>query len=219
MRTAAADVVLVDYGAGNIRNVEKALAAVGILSRRTDRPDELSAADVVVMPGVGAFGDMMTALRARRLVEPILEVARSGRPLLGICVGLQILFDVGEEMGEHAGLGLLPGRVRRLDRPGLKVPHTGWNPVNPVQEHPLFETVPTDRHAYFVHSYHVDPERAEDVLATTDYGGLFPSVCGRDNILGVQFHPEKSQQFGLALLRNFGRWAGVLATPPVERTP
>lgn len=205
------NVVLVDYGAGNIRNVEKALAAVGVATTRSATPEGVRAADVVVMPGVGAFGDMMSALHARGLVEPIRAAAQAGKPLLGICVGLQVLFEVGEEMGEHAGLGLFPGRVRRFEVARLKVPHVGWNQVLPTQPHPLFEGTTPGDYAYFVHSYHAAPTDPSLVLATTEYGLPFPAICGRDNVLGIQFHPEKSQQFGLRLLRNFARWAGIPA--------
>lgn len=202
-------VVLVDYGAGNIRNVEKALEAVGVSTERTSDPATVAAADVVVMPGVGAFGDMMGALRQRGLVEPIQAAAREGKPLLGICVGLQVLFEVGEEMGEHEGLGIFPGRVRRFEVEGLKVPHIGWNEVQPTVPHPLFEGMGAAEYAYFVHSYHAVPEEAALVMATTEYGYAFPSVCGRGNVLGIQFHPEKSQRVGLTMLRNFAQWAGV----------
>ena len=202
-------VVLVDYGAGNIRNVEKALEAVGVQTERTSDPAMVAAADVVVMPGVGAFGDMMAALHARGLVEPIREAAHEGRPLLGICVGLQVLFEVGEEMGEHEGLGLFAGRVRRFEVPHLKVPHIGWNVVHPAVEHPLFEGLANGDYAYFVHSYHAVPDDTSLVMAETEYGYSFPSVCGRENVVGIQFHPEKSQRVGLTMLRNFARWAGV----------
>ncbi len=202
-------VVLVDYGAGNIRNVEKALEAVGVPSERTSEPARVRAADVVVMPGVGAFGDMMAALHARGLVEPIRETAQAGKPLLGICVGLQVLFEVGEEMGEHAGLGIFPGRVRRFQANGLKVPHIGWNQLQPRVAHPLFEGIQPGDYAYFVHSYHPVPADPSLVMATTEYGSPFASICGRDNVIGIQFHPEKSQHTGLTMLRNFARWAGL----------
>lgn len=203
-------VVLIDYGAGNIRNVEKALGAVGVPTTRTAEAAAVDAADVVVMPGVGAFGDMMGALRARGLVEPIQRAARDGKPLLGICVGLQVLFEVGEEMGEHEGLGLFPGRVRRFVMDGtLKVPHIGWNTITPTVAHPLFKGIEPGDYAYFVHSYHPVPADRALVMALTDYGSPFASICGRDNVLGIQFHPEKSQRVGLTLLRNFARWAGV----------
>ncbi len=207
--TQAKQVVLVDYGAGNIRNVEKAFEAVGVRTERTSDPATVAGAGVVVMPGVGAFGDMMAALRQRDLVEPVRQAARAGKPLLGICVGLQVLFERGEEMGEHEGLGLFPGVVRRFTVTGLKVPHTGWNQVETRVEHPLFDGLGRAEYAYFVHSYHAAPGDPALVMATTTYGERFPSICGRGNVLGIQFHPEKSQRMGLVLLRNFARWAGV----------
>lgn len=199
--------VLIDYGAGNIRNVEKAFEAIGVATHRTDNPQEVYDADVVVMPGVGAFGDMMNALRQRDLIDPIRHAAASGKPLLGICVGLQILFEVGEEMGTHEGLGIFPGKVSRFAITDLKVPHIGWNEVRIQQSHPIFEGVPTQDYAYFVHSYHAVPTDPRLVLADCEYGTPFPAVCGRDNVVGIQFHPEKSQQYGLTLLKNFATWA------------
>jgi len=204
-------VVLIDYGAGNIRNVEKALEAVGVATARTSDPAMVDEADVIVMPGVGAFGDMMAALRKRGLVEPIIANAEAGKPLLGICVGLQVLFEVGEEMGEHAGLGLFPGRVKRFEVGELKVPHIGWNQVHQQTNHPIFEGIDSGDYAYFVHSYHPMSTDSSLIMATTDYGIDFPSICGRDNIVGIQFHPEKSQRMGLRLLENFARWVGVLS--------
>jgi glutamine amidotransferase len=201
--------VLIDYGAGNIRNVEKAFEAIGIATCRTDSPQEVYDADVVVMPGVGAFGDMMNALRQRQLLEPIRHAAQSGKPLLGICVGLQVLFEVGEEMGEHEGLGIFPGKVSRFAVTDLKVPHIGWNEVRVQHPHPIFEGVPPRDYAYFVHSYHAIPTDSAIVLADCEYGSPFPAICGRDNVVGIQFHPEKSQQYGLTLLKNFAAWAKV----------
>ncbi len=201
--------VLIDYGAGNIRNVEKAFEAIGVATRRTDDPREVFDADVVVMPGVGAFGDMMNALRQRGLIEPIRHAAASGKPLLGICVGLQIMFDVGEEMGLHEGLGIFPGKVSRFPVTDLKVPHSGWNEVHIRQPHPIFEGLPDRDYAYFVHSYHVVPTDLDLILADCEYGTRFPAVCGRDNVVGIQFHPEKSQQYGLTLLKNFAAWANA----------
>lgn len=199
--------VLIDYGAGNIRNVEKAFEAIGISTRRTDNPQEVYDAEVVVMPGVGAFGDMMNALCQRGLIEPIRHAAASGKPLLGICVGLQILFEVGEEMGTHDGLGIFPGKVSRFPVTDLKVPHVGWNEVRVQQHHPIFEGVPSVDYAYFVHSYRAIPTDPSLILADCEYGTPFPAVCGRDNVVGIQFHPEKSQQYGLTLLKNFATWA------------
>src|SRR5690606_28844439 len=147
------------------------------------------AADKVVLPGVGAFGDGMAGLRARGLVEPVCEAAARGTPLLGICVGMQVLFEVSEEGGEHRGLGLLPGRVRRFDGAGLKVPQTGWNQIEPAQDSPLLRGLPPGSYAYFNHSYYCAADAA-DTLAFTDYGGRFASVVGRGRLYGIQFHPE-----------------------------
>lgn len=196
-------IALVDYGIGNLRSVYKALAAVGAEVQLTEYPAEILAAQKVVLPGVGAFGDGMAGLRARGLVEVILEVARRGTPLLGICVGMQLLFDAGEEMGEHPGLGLLPGRVKRFPQGSLKVPHTGWNQLHLVQPAPLLEGLQDGDYAYFNHSYYCAAADKGDIQAVTGYGLPVPSVVGRGSLWGVQFHPEKSQDVGLTILRNF----------------
>ncbi|HBY95063.1 MAG: imidazole glycerol phosphate synthase subunit HisH [Ardenticatenaceae bacterium] len=206
--TAWRALVIVDYGAGNIRSVQKAFEAVGVVAPISDDPAELRAADVIVLPGVGAFGDMMSALRARDLIAPIKEAAMGGKPLLGICVGLQVLFEVGEEMGTHEGLSIFPGRVRRFEI-SHKVPHIGWNQIHPRRGHPVLAGVREGDYAYFVHSYYPEPDDPDLVLTTTDYEVEFASVCGRGNVVGIQFHPEKSQDVGLRILRNFARWAGV----------
>jgi glutamine amidotransferase len=197
---------LIDYGAGNVRSVHKALEAVDADVVLARGPKPLAEADKVVLPGVGAFGDCMGGLRRAGLVDALYKAVERGVPLLGICVGLQVLFDVGEEMGTHAGLGLLPGRVVRFDEAivahGLKIPHTGWNQVEPVAESPLLENVPSGSWTYFNHAYY-GKAQPEHVLAVADYGGPFPCVVGRDNVYGIQFHPEKSQHVGLRMLRNF----------------
>lgn len=156
-----------------------------------------------MLPGVGAFGDGMKGIHARGLADVVREVVARGTPLLGICVGMQVLFEVGEELGEHAGLGLLPGRVRpfAID-PALKVPHTGWNQIEPSAASPLFADLPTGSYAYFNHGFYCDAAPA-DTLATTDYGGAYPTIVGRGRLYGIQFHPEKSQAVGMRLLRNF----------------
>jgi glutamine amidotransferase len=208
-------IALVDYGAGNVRSVHKALEAVGAEVHLARSPDLILAAEKVVLPGVGAFGDCMAGLRRAGLVDALRQTVEQGKPLLGICVGMQVLFDEGEEMGHHAGLGLLPGRVVRFSfsapppkkTPGgkvplLKIPHTGWNQIEPAGESPLLHGLPHGAWAYFNHAYYCQA-RSEHTLAITDYGGAFPSVVGRGRVYGVQFHPEKSQQVGLHILRNF----------------
>ena len=200
-------IALIDYGIGNLRSVQKALEHVGAEVQLTENPAVIVAADKVVLPGVGAFGDGMKGLRARGLVDVVREVATRGTPLLGICVGMQVLFEVGEERGEHEGLGILPGRVRQFQISdfgfqNLKIPQTGWNQIEPQKDSPLFAGLPRGAYAYFNHGYYC-AARPEDTLATTDYGGAYPSVVGRGRVYGIQFHPEKSQRVGLLLLKNF----------------
>jgi imidazole glycerol-phosphate synthase subunit HisH len=201
--------VIVDYGVGNLRSVQKALERVGAEAVVSGDPGALEAARGVVLPGVGAFGDGMAQLRARGLVEPVLRHVEVGKPLLGICLGMQLLFEDSEEMGRHAGLDLLPGRVVRFPEGDLKVPHIGWNQLE-VREDPLTAGIAGGSYAYFVHSYYVAPAEAEDVLATTEYGIQFAAVVGRGRVWGAQFHPEKSQEVGLRLLQNFARLVGAL---------
>ncbi|MDY6877661.1 MAG: imidazole glycerol phosphate synthase subunit HisH [Chloroflexota bacterium] len=215
-------IALIDYGAGNVRSVHKALGAVGAKVRLVREPDALLTAEKVVLPGVGAFGDCMVSLRRAGLADALRQAVERGQPLLGICVGMQVLFEEGEEMGHHTGLGLLPGRVVRFkfpahsprgrgpgqeqkgsgENPPLKIPHTGWNQVKPVEANPLLHDLPAGAWAYFNHAYYCQA-RPEHTLAVTDYGGPFPSVVGRGRVWGVQFHPEKSQWAGLHILRNF----------------
>lgn len=195
---------LIDYGAGNLHSVENALRAAGCTDLTvTAEPDVVTRADRIVLPGVGAFGACATALRAvPGMVEALERRVRGDRvPFLGICVGMQLLAETGEELGTHHGLGWIPGRVRRIDPAGTdaKVPHMGWNDVCPVADHPLI--VPGE--AYFLHSYAFE---GEDVVATTDHAGPVTAAIARDNIVGVQFHPEKSQRYGLALLERFLAW-------------
>ncbi len=199
-------IALVDYGAGNVRSVHKALEAVGADVKVTRRASDLRDAERVVLPGVGAFGDCMAGLQRGGLATAIHGAVEAGKPLLGICVGLQVLFEEGEEIGHHPGLGLLPGRVVRFSQDrvalGLKIPHTGWNQLRIVAQSPLLHGLPPGAWVYFNHAYY-GQARLEDTLAFTDYGGTFSSVVGRYPIYGIQWHPEKSQGAGLLVLRNF----------------
>jgi len=194
---------VIDYGMGNLESVVKAFATVGCPARVVVAPDEIGACARLVLPGVGAFGRAMENLRERGMVEPILASVAGGIPLLGICLGLQLLFDESEEHGRHAGLGLIPGRVRRLPD-DVKVPHMGWNRVERAANHRLLEGVPDGAYVYFAQSYFVEPEATDSIVATTEHGVRFPSIVARGNVCGVQFHPEKSQRWGLRMLANFG---------------
>jgi glutamine amidotransferase len=199
-------IALVDYGAGNVRSVYKALQAVGAEVQVARQPRVVRDAHRIVLPGVGAFGDCMAGLHRAGLVSALHRAVEAGKPLLGICVGLQVLFEKGEEMGRHAGLGLLPGRVVRfpcdMAGPGLKIPHTGWNQIRPVAPSPLCDGLSPGAWVYFNHAYY-GQARPQDTLAITDHGRPFPSVVGRGPVYGVQFHPEKSQRAGLRILKNF----------------
>lgn len=195
-------IALVDYGSGNLRSVEKALTTVGAEVCLTSDPGVVLAAEKVVLPGVGAFSDAMSGLAERGLAKIIKESAAGGTPLLGICVGMQLLFEESEEHGHHTGLELLPGWVQRFKTPGLKIPHTGWNRILPTRECPLLHDLPSGAYAYFNHSYFCEAT-TEDTLAYTEYGIRYSSIVGRGHLFGVQFHPEKSQQVGLTILRNF----------------
>lgn len=211
------DLVLADYGIGNLRSLEKAFAHVGVEVARTADPDAIRRARRLVVPGVGAFGACAEALRMHGLDGPIREAVAREVPLLGVCVGMQLLFDTGEEHGAHAGLGLLKGRVVRFaddlaeDAPGpggvlearrLKVPHVGWSPVSPAPGARALGLA-SGQYLYFVHSYVARPDDADDVAAWAHYGTAFPALVARGRVFGVQAHPEKSQSAGLALLRAF----------------
>ena len=200
-------IAIVDYGVGNLRSVQKALERVGAQAVITSNPSRLESARGIVLPGVGAFGDGMDNLRARGLVRPLLEQVAQDKPFLGICLGMQLLFDESEEMGLHEGLGLLAGRVVRFPESDLKVPHIGWNQLQGCGSGVL-SGLSDGEYAYFVHSYYVVPAERSDIVATTEYGVEFASVVSRANVFGAQFHPEKSQDVGLRLLENF---AGVVA--------
>ncbi|MEZ4698774.1 MAG: imidazole glycerol phosphate synthase subunit HisH [Rhodothermales bacterium] len=216
---------IIDYGIGNLRSMEKAVEAVGAEVVRSDDPAVIAEASHVILPGVGAFGACADEIRRRDLEGPIHAAIASGKPFLGVCVGMQLLFDYSEEMGRHEGLGYLPGRVIKFlpsyaamavagddaapeiplaEGPApLKIPHMGWNSLAIERETPLLDGLPDAPFFYFVHSYHADANRPSDVVASTRYGRDFPAVVGRNNVYGVQFHPEKSHDNGLRILKNF----------------
>jgi glutamine amidotransferase len=211
---------IVDYGSGNLRSAakafERAAAESGVAEAIlvTSRPEEVAAAERIVLPGVGAFADCRRGLAAVPGLEAALceAVIGRGRPFLGICVGMQLMAERGREFETVEGLGWIPGEVVRIapvsspDGPALKIPHMGWNEVMPRAAHPVLAGLPAGTHAYFVHSYHLRPADSADLLADTDYGGPLAAVIGHDNLIGTQFHPEKSQMAGLRLIANFLQW-------------
>ena len=197
-------ITIVDYGMGNLRSVQKAFEKLGVEAAICDHASGLSDADKLVLPGVGAFRDAIGELRRKEMVGPLLEHLQADRPFLGICLGLQLLFDVGLEDGEWEGLGVIPGQVVRFEsQPGLKIPHMGWNSLEIARNCPLLDGIPRDPYFYFVHSYHVVPADDSDVVARTEHGVRFVSMIARGNLFASQFHPEKSQRLGLKLLSNF----------------
>ena len=220
-------ITIIDYGIGNLRSIEKAFQTIGTDVLRTDCPEDLERADHLILPGVGAFGACADEIRRRGLERPIQRAVESGKPFLGVCVGMQLLFDYSEEMGRHRGLGILPGKVIRFnDRytsentspgrsvetstgtehmhdPPLKIPHMGWNTIDIKYSSPLLSGIDPESYFYFVHSFYAVPSQMEDILASTTYGMAFASIVNRNNVFGVQFHPEKSQQKGLRILKNF----------------
>jgi glutamine amidotransferase len=195
-------IVIIDYGAGNLRSVANAIAKLGYQPRITSDPVEVVNAQAVILPGVGAAGDTMTSLERLKLASPIRQLATEGRPFLGVCIGLQILFTSTEEGGGHECLDIIPGRVRRLPS-GLKIPHMGWNQVKQTISHPVFEGIPDEANFYFVHSYYAAPEDRSLVAGETEYGIPICSVIARGNLVATQFHPEKSGEVGLKLYDNF----------------
>ena len=198
-------IAIIDYGVGNLRSVEKAFSSQAVPAVVSSDERVLRRAERLVLPGVGAFATCMQGLRERGFDELVIEAAGAGKPILGVCVGLQMLFDEGHEFGVHRGLGLLPGRVVRFPE-GVRVPHVGWNQVavHPGRrDHPVFRDLPDQSFFYFVHSYYAEPGEQAYVLGETEYDSRFASVCGRGSVVGVQFHPEKSQAAGLRLLKNF----------------
>ena len=200
-------IALIDYGISNVRSVQKAFEHLNAEVTLTSDPDQVMRADKLILPGVGAFSAGMEGLRRRGLIEPITRRVQQGAPLIGICLGMQLLFDESEEIGQglpaNAGLSLLAGQVVRLRGEGIHIPHMGWNQLQPVRESDLLRGIEPGAYAYFVHSYVCEPADASAILATTDYGQPFASVVGKDNVWGIQFHPEKSQRTGLQVLRNF----------------
>jgi glutamine amidotransferase len=199
-------IAIIDYGMGNLRSAQKAFERMGFAAEITNDPAILARADRVVLPGVGGFGDAMRELRERNLVEPIRATIASGKPFLGICLGLQLLFDVGYEDGEHEGLGVLPGKVVRFDLPRpYKVPHIGWNDLTFLKSAPIFAGLKSGVQTYFVHSYYVVPGDPGVVAATANYPEPFAAAIWRNNVFAVQFHPEKSQADGLKMIQNFSR--------------
>ncbi len=195
-------ITIVDYAINNLRSVEKAFLSMEIPVRVSDDPKMIGAATKLVLPGVGAFADAVQNLRVKKLWEPLIERVNSGAPLLGLCLGLQLLFSESEEFGRNFGFNLIPGKVVRLPA-DLKVPHIGWNQLHLKRSDPLLDGVSEGDFVYFVHSYYAKPDDAADILATTDYGLEFTAIARRENVWATQFHPEKSQTVGLKILRNF----------------
>jgi len=198
-----AEVAIIDYGVGNLRSVEKAFAATGHDALVTSDEEELRQASRLVLPGVGAFAACMSALRDHGLVNLVREQVAVGKPLLGVCVGMQMLFEESEEFGTCEGLGFIAGRVRRFDDSELVVPQVGWNQIRQRKAHSLFAGVEDDAFCYFVHSYYCEPASDDVIVGETDYGVQYASVVAKGNVCGVQFHPEKSQAVGLKMLANF----------------
>jgi imidazole glycerol-phosphate synthase subunit HisH len=197
-------IIILDYGMGNLRSVQKAIEAVGSSAEITSDPERVRRASKVILPGVGAFADAMAELRRTGLGEAFCEAVQQGKPCLGVCLGLQLLFDLSLEDGEHAGLGLLRGRVVRFaSRPGLKVPHMGWNTLRILRPAPLLAGLGELPWVYFVHSYYAQPDDPEVVAAEADYPEPFAAAVWRDNLTACQFHPEKSQKVGLTMYANF----------------
>jgi imidazole glycerol-phosphate synthase subunit HisH len=197
-------IAIIDYGMGNLRSVQKAFEKVGHQAVVTSDPAQVAAAAKVILPGVGAFEDAVAELRRLDLVKPVLQAIDAGKPFLGICLGLQLLFDVSYENGRHQGLGVLRGECVRFDLPEeYAVPHMGWNQLDIHHSAPILTGVGQGAYVYFVHSYYVAPKDAAVIAAETDYGGPFCSMVWRDNLFATQFHPEKSQSDGLKILKNF----------------
>lgn len=202
-------IAIIDYGAGNLRSVQKACEVLGAKAIITSDPQEILNADHVILPGVGAFGDCMHSLNAIGLTDVVRQAALSGKPFLGICLGMQLLFDSSEESPGVAGLGIFPGKIVKIPKQeGYKIPHMGWNSLTFTKETPLFDGLFKEPFVYFVHSFYAEPEDRSIVAATTHYCGDLPVAISQDNIFATQFHPEKSGDVGLAILKNFIQMGG-----------
>lgn len=203
-RAARANVCILDYGSGNVQSVYNLISTIAPTAQISNQPETIRAASHLILPGVGAFGASMEKIRSRIPIDVVEEVVlHGGRPLLGICVGFQVMADTGLEFGEHAGLGWLGGEVRRLETGELPLPHVGWNNIELARPSPLLDGIRPDEDFYFVHSYAMVPAQQDDVVARTEYGQSFVAMASRGNLHGVQFHPEKSQRAGRRLLENF----------------
>lgn len=197
--------VIVDYGMGNLRSVQKGFERAGVTATISRDPNVVSEATHLVVPGVGGFKDCMANLEKYGLLKPIREAIEADLPYLGICLGLQVLFEEGTEFGSHPGLGVIPGKVIRFAGSALKIPHMGWNQIQAAKKNPFLEGIPEGSFFYFVHSYYGLPDEADWVATTTEYGTQFPSAVSRGRLFACQFHPEKSQEIGMRLLLNFAR--------------
>lgn len=199
--------MIIDYGMGNLKSVQNAFTVVGYKTVITDDPEQVKKASALVLPGVGAFRDAIKSLRAKKIDEELIEAIRKGKPFLGICLGMHLLFTFSEEGGLFKGLNIVPGTVKRF--PSLvKSPHLGWNKIkftyNSNNTNPIFRDIPDESYFYFVHSYYCEPDNQEVICSTTDYGLVFSSSIWEENLFGVQFHPEKSSTLGLKIIKNFG---------------
>ena len=205
----ASPVTIIDYGMGNLRSVQKAIERIGVSAQIESSAIRISQADRLILPGVGAFRDAIAALRTKDLITVIQDHVSANRHFLGICLGLQLMFDVSFEDGEYEGLGIIPGEVRRFDlSPDYKIPHMGWNQVQQTCDHPLWKDIEQNSRFYFVHSYYVSPADPALIAGTAQYPDDFAAAIYRDNVFAAQFHPEKSQHAGLKLLENFVNWDG-----------
>ncbi len=200
-------IAIIDYGAGNLTSVARALAHIGVKCNITDRYEDILSSEKIIFPGVGAAGKAMEIIKAREIDRAIYDVIAQRKPFLGICMGAQIILGRSEE-NDTTCLGIIPGAVKRFPEGDLKIPHMGWNNISFVRKHPVFEGLDEKAQFYFVHSYYLAPEKDGDIVATTDYGISFASVIGHDNVVATQFHPEKSGRHGLQILKNFCDWDG-----------